>query len=311
MTAAQHARILIGPSSFGEAHAGPLQRLVEAGCDVVPNPYKRRLSKEELLMLLADEVVGVIAGLEPYHRDVLEVSRLKVISRVGAGLSNVDLAAAKELGISVCSTPYGPTEAVAELTVGALLALLRQIPQMDRALHQGLWRKHIGAQLQGKTVAIVGFGRIGRRVAELLAPFGVHLLVVDPLVREAPRATVVSLDQALRQAEIVTLHASGEDCLLGEREIGLLKPGAYVLNVARGGVIDEVALARALDEGRVAGTWIDTFVTEPYTGPLARFEEAVLTPHVGSYTHEGRVQMETEAVENLLAALAKAGAVAQ
>lgn len=291
-------KILIGPSSFAETDKAPLERLLSAGYEVIDNPYKRKLSKNELLILLTSDVTGLIAGLEPLDRDVLRHSKLKVVSRVGSGLSNVDLPAADELGIKVCSTPNGPTAAVAELTIGAMLGLLRMIPVMDQALHNGKWSKKIGVQLEGKSVAIIGFGRTGRRVSELLKPFNVRLLVVDP--SPVTGVVTVSLKEALTEADIVTLHSSGEDCIIGENEISIMKPGVFILNVARGGLISEDALVKFLESGKVAGAWLDTFKEEPYSGPLCRFPNVVLTPHVGSYTLECRKQMETEAVDNLL-----------
>jgi D-3-phosphoglycerate dehydrogenase len=284
-----------------------MNRLKAAGYEVIYNPFRRKLTKGELLELLVPDVVGIVAGLEPLDREVMQHSQLRVISRVGSGMSNVDRAAAKELGIAVCSTPNGPTAAVAELTLGALLSLLRMIPFMDQALRSGEWSKKIGSQLEGKTVAVVGFGRIGRRVAELLAPFKVKLLVVDPYLPDDAVCDFVKLPlaEALPQADIVTLHSSGEDCLIGEREFGLMKAGIFLLNVARGELISETALVKSLEDGKVAGAWLDTFAEEPYAGPLCKFRNVVLTPHVGSYTLECRKQMETDAVDNLLNALQK------
>lgn len=300
-------KILLGPSSFAETDKTPLNRLLAAGYELVDNPYKRKLTRAELFELLTNDVVGIIAGLEPLSREVLEYSRLKVISRVGSGITNVDLKAAAELGITVCSTPNGPTVAVAELTLGALLGLLRMIPLMDQALHKGEWSKKIGTQLEGKTVVIIGFGRIGRRVAELLAPFNIKLIVADPYLADNTAAGIMRLplEEALPKADIVTLHSSGEECLIGDREIALMKTGVFILNVARGGLIAEEALVKAIKEGKVAGAWLDTFKQEPYTGELCRFPNVILTPHVGSYTTECRKQMETEAVDNLLKSLIK------
>jgi D-3-phosphoglycerate dehydrogenase len=297
--------VLIGPSSFAEIDKGPLEKLVGAGFRVVDNPYKRKLTRLELKNLLRDDVCGIIAGLEPLDRDVLQGTKLKVISRVGSGLSNVDLEAAREFGITVCSTPNGPTEAVAELTLGALLGMLRMIPQMSMSLHQGKWGKRIGTQLQGKTVVVVGYGRIGRRVGELLRPFGVKLIVVDPKVTAAALSDerLMSLPQALPLADIMTLHNSGEACLIGEDEIARMKKGVFLLNVARGGVISETALAEGIRTGKVAGAWVDTFTQEPYQGALQDLPQVTLTPHVGSYTSECRIGMETEAVDNFLSAM--------
>jgi len=297
-------KILIGPSSFAATDREAMDRLLAAGCEVVPNPHGRKLTKDEMFGLLTDDVVGLIAGLEPLDEEVLSRSRLKVISRVGSGVSNIDLEAAKRLKVAVRTTPTGPVEAVAELTLGALLCLLREISAFDRDIGAGTWKKRTGVQLEGKTVAIVGFGRIGRRVAELLRPFNVRLLAVDPnLAVETDGVPVMPLAQALREADVVTLHCAGEAQLIGADELGAMKPGSYLLNAARGGLVDESALLAALDSEKLAGAWLDTYAKEPYNGPLADHPRVLTTPHVGSYTRECRKSMELEAVENLLSAL--------
>lgn len=296
-------KILIGPSSFSEADKTPLETLLSHNFDVINNPYRRKLSKEELIELLPG-VSGLIAGLETLDREVLEKSDLKVISRCGSGLSNVDLESTRELNIVVCNTPLGPVTAVAELTIGCLLSLVRQVPQMDWALHQGQWSKRIGKQLQNSFIAVIGFGNIGRRVAQLLYAFGSKVLAVDPFLSDVvENVTVVGLKEALEKADIITLHVSGEECLLGKGEFNLMKEGVYILNAARGGLIDENALKNALDSNKVAGAWIDTFNEEPYNGPLCKYQQVILTPHIGSYTFECRRSMEMEAVKNLLSAL--------
>ena len=293
-------KILLGPSTFGELDKAPLNRLTDAGWTIIENPYKRKLTKQELIELLPG-IAGLIAGLEPLDREVLGNSNLKVISRCGSGMSNVDIEAAKELGIKVFSTPYGPTSAVAELTLGALLSLLRMIPRMDKDLHEGRWNKQIGTQLEGKTIAIIGFGRIGRRVAELLVPFKTRILVIDPFLRDSKEQfPLLPLEEALPQADIVTLHVSGEDRIIGEKEFDIIKPGAFLLNAARGVVVDEDALVKSLEEGKIQGAWVDTFDQEPYSGPLTKFAQVILTPHIGSYTIECRRSMEIESVQNLL-----------
>lgn len=297
-------RILIGPSSFGVVDPAPLERLRAAGFDVQQNPFGRKLTERELIERLPG-VVGLIAGLESLKGSVLEQSELRAISRSGAGMSNVDLDAARRLGIVVRSTPDAPTTAVAELTLGAMVALLRQIAPTNADLHAGRWTRPVGAQIEGKTVAVVGFGRIGRRVAQLLTAFGARVIAVDPHVSaDAPPIELATLTDVLPLADIVTLHASGDTTILGKTELLRVKPGAFVLNCGRGGLIDELALCEALDSGHVAGAWIDAFLDEPYSGPLARYPQVLLTPHIGSFTVECRRRMEMEAVENLLDALA-------
>lgn len=296
-------KILLGPSSFAQLDSAPMDKLISAGFEVVNNPFGRKLTKQELLDLLPG-ITGIIAGLEPLDHEVMSKSSLKVISRCGSGMSNVDLDAARKFGIQVFSTPFGPTSAVAELTVGAMLSLLRMVPQMDRDLHDGKWTKRIGAQLEGKTVVIVGFGRIGRKVASLLQPFHVRLIAVDPELKEkSDGAELLPLDKALSMADIITIHSSGEEQLIGENEFKLMKEGSFLLNAARGGLVNEESLIHALEGGKVAGAWLDTLCTEPYAGTLCKFPQVILTPHVGSYTMECRRSMEMEAVDNLISAL--------
>lgn len=302
------ARILIGPSSFGVVDAAPLQRLRDAGFDVLQNPFGRKLSTQELIELLPG-VTGLVAGLELLGRTVLEQSELRAISRCGSGMSNVDLETARRLGIAVRNTPDAPTTAVAELTIAAMLALLRQVVPMNADLHDGKWTRLVGAQIEGKTVVVVGFGRIGRRVAQSLLAFGASVIAVDPrgVDHVDPPIDVASLAAALPLADIVTIHASGDETILGKDELLRLKRGAFVLNSGRGALLDEEALCETLDSGHLAGAWIDAFQDEPYTGPLTRYPQVLLTPHIGSFTAECRRRMEMEAVENLLDALERAG----
>lgn len=297
-------KILIATSSFAEQNKAPLDKLKGTGCQVIDNPYKRKLKKEELIDLLSGGITGIIAGLESLDREVLSKSKLKVISRCGSGLSNVDLAAAQDIGIIVCSTPDCPTESVAELTLGAMLGILRMLPRMDKDLHSGQWNKKIGGELKGKTVTIIGFGRIGKRVADLLKPFGVKIIVVDPALKKAIRGIkICQLEEALKQTDIITIHCSGEQEVIGAEEFFLMKRGVFLLNAARGILVNEEALINALKEGKVKGGWIDVFNNEPYSGPLTEYSQVMLTPHVGSYTLECREIMELQAVDNLINAL--------
>lgn len=296
--------ILIGPSSFAAVDSTPKSRLTESGCSVIDNPYKRKLTKNELITLLSEGVTGLIAGLEPLDGEVLGRSCLKVISRCGSGMSNVDTVAAEKLGIKVFSTPFGPTNAVAELTIACLLSLLREIPQITNSMHMRKWDKRTGFELRGKMVAIIGYGRIGRKVGELLSAFGAEVVAIDPEYDgRCANVKKMELREALPKADIITIHCSGNELLLGEEEFKAIKQGVFVLNAARGELVDESALAVALDSGKVAGAWLDTYSEEPYRGPLCDYSKVILTPHIGSYTAECRIAMETEAVENLLKGL--------
>lgn len=293
------------PSSFGQADDAPLRLLEGAGVTVKPNPFGRRLTEDEAKEHLAG-VEGLIAGLEPLTREVLEsASGLKAIARVGIGVDNIDHEAARELGIEISNTPDAPAESVAELTVSAALWLLRGIGPANQALHEREWAKAISPGLKGNTVLLVGFGRIGRAVYERLVPFGARILVCDPALDEppVPGVSLVSLEEGLALAGVVSLHAGGRDQIIGAEELRRLPQGAVLLNSARGELVDEGALVEALTTGHLAGAWFDVFWEEPYTGPLCDFDQVLLTPHVGTYTASCRREMEMGATRNLLGAL--------
>jgi D-3-phosphoglycerate dehydrogenase / 2-oxoglutarate reductase len=298
-------RVGIGPSTFAQEDQTPLRILQQAGVTVVPNPTGKRLTESEIIHFLQTERLdGLLAGLEPLNRRVLESARatLKAVARVGIGITNVDTAACRDLGIRFSYTPEGPTEAVAEMTLAALLCLARDLVPMDRALHAGRWPKMIGRSLRELTVLVVGYGRIGRAVAAQLKLFGCDLLVCDPFLPadaacEYPRVTLL---EGLARADVVTLHAAGDQPLLGAAELEAARPGLILLNSARGELVDEDALIKALESGRVGKAWFDAFWKEPYTGPLQTFEQVLLTPHTCTYTRRCRLQMESTAAENLL-----------
>lgn len=305
--------ILITTSSFDLANNQSLQKLVSAGFGVKLNPYARRLTEVEAGSLLTDgDIVGMIAGVEPLTAAVMQQGAgLRVISRCGIGMDNVDLVAARQREIRVFNTPGAPVSAVAELTLGLILDLLRRISQADRGIRQGAWTQAMGNLLAFQTVGIVGLGRIGRRVAELLNAFGAKVLAYDVAATVAPDyVELCDLSDLLARADIVTLHMPYSDSarhIIGDKAMALMKPGAFVVNTARGGLVDEIALASAISEGHLAGAALDVFEVEPYSGPLAQIPQVLLTAHMGSYAKESRVQMEQEAANNLLQGLAAAG----
>ncbi|MFO7997097.1 MAG: phosphoglycerate dehydrogenase [Dehalococcoidia bacterium] len=305
-------RILITTSAFGKDDVSPLDLLRKAGCRATTNPYGRKLTEDELLGLLSEvEPVGLIAGVEPITARVLQQAKgLKAISRCGAGLENVDLDAAGRLGITVTNTPDAPTQAVAELTIALILDLLRRVSFLDRELRKGNWMKETGTLLRDKTVGIVGLGRIGRRVAEMLLGLGAKIAGTDIQPDygwlQKNHVPLLDLNELLKQSEILCLHVSytaGCRHLIGRKEMEAMPEGACLVNVSRGEVIDHDVLYSMLTSGHLAGAALDVFDREPYTGPLTKLDNVVLTPHVGSYAREARLEMETQAVENLLRAL--------
>jgi D-3-phosphoglycerate dehydrogenase len=306
-------KIAITTTSFGKYDNKPLRHLKEKGFEIILNPYGRKLKREEVIELCKD-AVGIIAGTEVYDADVLEIltqfsalspqSSLKVISRCGVGLDNIDLDATKRLGIKVFNTPDAPTLAVAELTIGLIFDLLRKISQMDRELRQGQWQKKMGNLLFNKKVGLRGFGRVGKKVAELLKPFGCEIAYSDPFVEDGLLGLKrVPAEELFNWADIISIHVSTTERLIGEREMRLMKKGALIVNTSRGGVIDEEALYRSLKEGYLSGAALDVYEKEPYTGSLRELDNVILTPHIGSYAKEARVEMEMQSVKNLLKGL--------
>lgn len=298
-------KVVINTSTFGEFSKEPLEMLERAGLEYCLNPYQRTLKANEVIAL-AKDAGGMIAGVEPLNEDVLRglPTGLKVISRCGVGMDNVDISTANELKIKVFNTPFGPTVAVAELTVAVILNLLRKVNVQDAQMKSGQWKKGMGSMLFGKKVGIVGFGRIGQKVADLLLPFQVELRFYDVHKIESKKfQDSRSLDELLAWADIVSFHMpyhSGNGSLINVEKIQLMKKGSWIVNLSRGGIVDEEALYDALKRNHLAGAALDVFEEEPYHGKLLECENALLTPHVGSYAKEARIEMEKESVKNLI-----------
>lgn len=295
--------VAISTSTFGEGDDAPVRFLYGKGVHLRLNPVGRRLTEDEAIAHL-EGMDGLIAGLEPLTRRVLQSApRLKAIARVGIGLSNLDLDAARELGIKVSNTPEVPAQAVAEMTLGAMLAVCRRLLPTNHDMHNGKWQKRLAMGLYKTRVLIIGYGRTGRKVGRLLQALGAEVYVTDPNIEASSLKDgekLVPLEEGLKTARIITLHASGDNLILGKKEFSLMREGVIILNSARGGLIEEKALIDALDGGIVGGAWIDAFPEEPYKGPLTDYSQVLLTPHISTYTMECRREMEMAAAENLL-----------
>jgi D-3-phosphoglycerate dehydrogenase len=300
-------RALITTVPFGEVDPESLGLLERAGVEYVINPFGRRLTEEELAVLLPGFDV-LIAGTEPITARVMDAgSELSLVSRVGVGLDSVDLLAARARGIAVAYTPEGPADAVAELTVGLALSLLRGVHLANMAVRQGVWKRIQGRRLAEVTVGVIGVGRIGRRVIRLLSAFGSRILANDlePVVLEQP-VQWVDKPTLFREADLVTLHVpltAVTRNLVGGVELQMMRHDALVINTCRGGVVNEEALAAALRDGRVAGAAIDTFTHEPYHGDLVTVDTCLITPHMGSMSADCRQRMEVGAARNAVAFL--------
>ena len=300
-------KILISPSSFGQIDAYPIKRLEENGYEIINNPYGRKLTEHEVIEL-AENCVGIIAGVEPLTVRVMDaLPNLKCISRVGVGMDNVDLEYAKSKNIIVVNTPDGPTRSVAELTLAMTLSMLRRIPQADCALKNKRWEKQTGNLIQGKKIGVIGLGRIGKLVSEFFR--GIKNTVIgydfypDKEWADENDVELLTFEEVVENADILTLHIPGnknKQSVIGEYEISKMKAGSFLVNISRGGVVDEDALYNALKSRKLSGAAIDVFIDEPYTGPLCELDNVILTPHLGSYAKEGKLQMEIDAVNNLL-----------
>lgn len=302
-------KIILGPTSYCELSSNPIDFLKRNGFEVIKNPYGRKLTKKELLGLLDDEVEGIIAGLEIIDKEIVDSSKIRVVSRVGSGTDNLDLEYLKQKSIEVYTTPEAPVQAVAEITLGSLLALLRKINNMDSDLRSGIWKKKIGYELKSKTIFIIGFGRIGQRFAKLLNAFDCNILFHDPYINldnlHVSKFKNVKFEDGIRQADIISLHVNGTEEIIKKEHFDLMKKGVFILNPARGELINEKILKTYLDNGTVDGVWLDTYANEPYSGELIYSEKCILTPHAGSYSRECRLDMEMQAAKNLINFLVK------
>lgn len=261
------------------------------------------------------DVVGaydglVVRGTTEVTSEVIEAATaLRGIARVGFAVDNIDVAAASERGILVVHSPGARTQAVAELTIGLMLAVLRQIPAADRSLKEGRWERRAfrGRQLAGMTVGVVGYGRIGREVARLARAFGATVKAYTQTPRPLEHAKHVDFQDLLSESDIVTLHATLTPTtrhLIDRRAIDQMRDGVVIINTAAGGLIDEPALLEAIERGKVAGAGLDVFATEPPAArELIEHPRVVTTPRIGGSTVEADREVSTLALESLLAVL--------
>ena len=308
------SKLVISTSSFDVDDNPSLNHLVNSGMHIVRNSYKRKLTEDEAIVLLAEDTIGMIAGIEPLTERVFSSAKnLKVVSRCGAGLDSVELTAAKLHGISVFNTPEAPAQAVAELTMGLMLAALRRICQTDRLLRINEWPRMQGQLFAAQTVGIIGLGHIGKRVARLSQAFDARVIAHDPHIDPTSHGVEsVSLGELFAKANVISLHVpytTDTHHLLDAKSFARMKPGSIIINAARGGLIDEAALDEALISGHLGMAALDVFEQEPYHGPLTKNDRMILTSHIGSLAKESRKCMELEAAGNLLKGLINAGLI--
>lgn len=311
-THAHAPKILVTPRSLTAGGHPALERLAAAGYEVVLGPAGAMPTTADLMRLLPG-CVGWLAGVEKINADVLAAAAdLRVIARNGTGVDAIDLDAARRRGIEVRRAEGANARGVAELAIGLILALARSIPLADAAIKAGRWERRKGIELEGKTLGIVGCGKIGRIVATLATGLGMRVLGHDPFATDSGDLPLVPLDALLAESDVITLHcpppADGSP-LLDTRRLGLTRAGVLIVNTARHELIDIPALVAAIDRAHVAAAALDVFDAEP---PLDRAhllsDRIIATPHIGGFTDESVDRAVDVAVDNLLAALAAAPA---
>ncbi len=298
--------VYIALSQFCEHDDTPRRRLLDAGYSLRQNLSGRRLKHEEIASNIGN-AQAVIAGVEPYDASILAaLPHLRCISRCGVGVDAIDLNAARRQNVAVLTTPEEVAEPAAQLAVSMILALARNLPRYNAGQRQKAWRRYDGHLISEWVIGLVGFGRIGRRVATYLACFGPKILVCDPRLSHDDAGSGIELcdfNTLLRTADVVSLHASRrpeEGPIMNASAFEMMKRGGYVVNTARGYLVDENALCEALSSGKLAGAALDVYSEEPYSGPLLEFSQVLCTPHVATLTNASRSAMELRAAENII-----------
>ena len=306
------SRVLVTPTSFGKNDPGLCAELEDQVGEVIYNKTGKPLSSKDVASLLPG-MDGYIAGLDMIDRTALNTADcLKVISRYGVGYDRIDLNAAREKGIIVTNTPGANSVSVAELTIGLLLSLARQIPESIQSVRQGKWPRTSGISLRGKTVGILGLGAIGKCVAVRLKRFDCRIIAFDPNVDDEFVAKlgveVVSMDEVISQADFLTLHlpvVPETRGLVNEEFLNKMKKGSFLLNTARGELVNENDLLAAIQSNHIAGAALDVFSQEPPSidNPLIQMPNVLVTPHSGAQSDDATNAMGRMAMEDCLAVL--------
>jgi D-3-phosphoglycerate dehydrogenase / 2-oxoglutarate reductase len=293
--------VAVTPRSFRETPGEHLERL-QAAVDARFPDLDRPLEEQEMVELVTG-CAGLIVGVDPVTRRVLEAGPLRVVVKYGSGMDNIDLPAAEELGVRVSSTPGANARSVAELAIALLLTLARSVGIHDRGVREGSWRRITGIELAGKRLGIVGYGAVGREVARIARGLDMDVVAHDPLIDSAD-VPLVPLADLYATSDAVSLHVpltAETRGMVGAGELAAMKQKAFLLNTARGGLVDEEALAEALRSGRLAGAGLDGFAEEPLGDSALRgLDNVVFSPHAGAATFDAVRRTATRAVDQLL-----------
>ena len=307
-------KVIVAARTFGRGDPEGANMLKQAGLELVYLPEKATAHEEILALMKETESVAIVAGGEPITKEMIAASpNLKVIAMHGAGLNHIDLPLAVERGIVVQAVPGGNAEAVADFTIGLMIAAARHIVEADASIRKGEWGTFVGSSVNDKTIGIVGFGAIGQGVAKRANGFSMKVLAYDVFHNEEAasklHATYVDLNTLLSQSDYITLHVPltpETTKLIDERALGLMKKTAILVNISRGGVVDEIALSNALKESRIGAAAVDTYSKEPLPGDhvLRSAPHCILTTHMGGRTRESARFIGIEVAKIILRSLA-------
>lgn len=298
--------VLVTVDKFGSNTRQILDCICLGKHSVYYNNNQRKLNRQELLELISitsPEII--IAGTETYDKDILDqCTDLKVISRVGIGIDSIDLEECKSRNIIIENTPDAPTNAVAELTVAQILNTIRRVQEVDRSIRDGKWLRHVGKDLNKSSVGIIGYGRIGSKVCNMLSNLcsSIYVNEIDESKQITPPAIRSTLTNIIEKCDVISIHVpltSTTKSMISIIELNKAKPDAVIINTSRGGIINEEHLYKWLSKNRDARAAIDVFEQEPYVGKLAELSNCYLTPHLGSCTIKSRLDMEVGSVENI------------
>ena len=301
-------KILITPRSFASFSDEPLKMLTERNYKIKRNNTGRPYRKEEMLKLIRD-VDGIIIGIDELSAEIIEeANTLKVISKYGIGLDNIDINMATNKKIIVTNTPTANVDAVADLAFGLILSLARRIPEADKKTKSGKWEKIIGKSVWEKTLGVIGLGKIGRQVVKRAKGFEMNILafdiVKDKKIVQKYGIKYVNLEKLLQKSDYITIHIPLNDAtrnMISYEELEKMKKDAFLINTSRGGIVDEEALYNALRNNKLRGAALDVYNNEPLReSPLKELDNVIMTPHIGAYTEEAIENMSMQAAQNLI-----------
>lgn len=288
-------KVLVTATNFSKLCAEAKRLLESHNCEIIENRFGRPLTFGELKEVVG-EVDGVIAGVDTWNEEVFKLApRLQGIARFGVGVDNIDLEAARNYGVQVTNVPKGNANAVAELAIGLMIAVRRRISALDLSTKQGGWERFVGSELAGGTIGLLGFGNIAQLTAKKLKGFDVELIAYDKYPDPAKAAEygvkMTTFEDVLAHSDIVSMHLPSLKetyRIMNEAAFARMKPSAVFINTARGAVVDEQALSRALSSGVIAGAAIDVYESEPVSAdnPILRIGNLITTPHTAAETFE-------------------------